>query len=123
MIDVQIIESDGKPAFAVVPIAEWRRIEAALEDAADAAALAAFDADPKETFPIAVADALIAGVHPVRVFREHRKMAQAALAQAAEIAVPYLSQIETGKREPSVAVLRRLAQALGVTADDLIPAA
>jgi len=37
--DVQIIEKDGEPEYAVVPIEAHRRMVAALEDAADAAAI------------------------------------------------------------------------------------
>ena len=37
--DVQIIEKDGEPEYAVVPIEEYRRMVAALEDAADSAAI------------------------------------------------------------------------------------
>jgi len=47
----------------------------------------------------------------------HRKLiglSQRALANQAGIAAPFLSQIEHGDRQPSPAVLRRLADALGV---------
>ena len=37
--DVQIIEKDGEPEYAVVPIEEYRRMVAVLEDAADSAAI------------------------------------------------------------------------------------
>jgi PHD/YefM family antitoxin component YafN of YafNO toxin-antitoxin module len=38
----QIIKKGGKPAFVVIPIEEWRRIEATLEERADTAAVRAF---------------------------------------------------------------------------------
>ncbi|MSP88666.1 MAG: XRE family transcriptional regulator [Alphaproteobacteria bacterium] len=41
---------------------------------------------------------------------------------AARIAKPYLSQLESGKRAASQAVLHRLARALRVDIDDLVPA-
>ena len=37
--DVQIIEKDGKPEYVVVPIEAYRRMVAALEDAADSTRL------------------------------------------------------------------------------------
>ena len=37
--DVQIIGKDGEPEYAVVPIEEYRRVVAALEDAADSASI------------------------------------------------------------------------------------
>jgi DNA-binding XRE family transcriptional regulator len=119
MIRPQIIESDGKPAFVVLPIAEWRRIEEILEDAEDIAALENWVRHPTETFPASVADALLAGQSPVRVFRVHRNLSQTELALKAAISVPYLNQIEAGKRKPSVEVLKRIASALSVTLEAL----
>ncbi|WP_420794812.1 helix-turn-helix domain-containing protein [Azorhizobium caulinodans] len=37
-----------------------------------------------------------------------------------EIAQPFLSQIETGKREGGIDTLKRIASALGVALDDLV---
>jgi hypothetical protein len=68
----QIIKKGGKPAFVVIPIDEWRRIEAALEDRADTAAVRAFLKNPAETFPDAVVAAILEGTHPVKAMREHR---------------------------------------------------
>jgi len=45
---------------------------------------------------------------------------QQALAQAAAISVPYLSQIESGRRTGSAEVLASLARALGRSVDDLL---
>jgi transcriptional regulator with XRE-family HTH domain len=55
----------------------------------------------------------------VRVWREHRALTVQALAFAAEVSAPYVSQIESGKRQPTVAVLKRIAAALAVDLDDL----
>ncbi len=44
------------------------------------------------------------------------------LAEAVEVQQSYISQIETGKREGTIDVLRRIAGALGITLDDLYPA-
>jgi hypothetical protein len=33
MIEPRIIEREGKPEYAVIPIAQWRRMEALLERA------------------------------------------------------------------------------------------
>jgi len=43
MIKPQIIEKDGKPQYALIPLAEWRRIEAMLDELEDIHAL---DAKP-----------------------------------------------------------------------------
>jgi len=120
MTKPQIIVSDGRPAFVVLPIEEWRKIEEMLEDAADNAALEAWAKAPTETFPASIADALIAGESPVRVFRRHRNLTQTELAHKAGISAPYLNQIEARKRKPSTEVLKRLASALDVPLDALV---
>lgn len=118
-----IIEKDGKPEYAVLPWNDYVRLTAAAEDAADAAALEAFDtADDGERLPDAMVARLLDGDNPVRVWRGHRGMKGKDLAAAAGIQPSYLSQIETGDREGSLAVLRRIAAALGCTLDDLYPA-
>jgi DNA-binding XRE family transcriptional regulator len=120
MTKPQIIEQDGKPAFVVLPISEWERIQERLEDISDQAAIDRFRTEGHETFPAAVVDALIAGENPIRTYRKHRSLTQHDLAKAAEITVPYLSQIESGKREPSLDVAKRLAASLSISVDDLV---
>ena len=73
-----------------------------------------------ESFPIEVADRLLAGEKAVRVYRDHRGMTQKQLARSAGINALYLSQIERGRRTGSARTLSALAEALGVDVDDLI---
>lgn len=113
----RIITQDGKPAFVVIPIAEWRRIKATLEDRADAAAVRAFLKHPTETFPDAVVAAILDGVHPIKALREHRGMTQARLAKAAGTSPVYLSQIERGERRAGRKLRTKLGTALGIAAD------
>jgi DNA-binding XRE family transcriptional regulator len=113
----QIIKKDGKPAFVVIPIDEWRRIEATLEERADTAAVRAFLSNPSETFPDAVVAAILEGTHPTKAMREHRGMTQVELARAGGTSSVYISQIERGKRRPGRRLLAKLAQALGVASD------
>lgn len=121
MSKVQIIEKDGRPAFAVVPIELWERIREAAEDAEDLAELERFDAeDDGFRVPHTVVVAMHEGRHPVRAWREHRQLTQEALATAAQVSTPYLSQIEGGKRVGAMKTLRRIAAALGVPVDALV---
>jgi hypothetical protein len=46
MIRPQIIEREGKPEYAVIPIAEWHRIEALLEELEDIRDLDAVSPSP-----------------------------------------------------------------------------
>jgi transcriptional regulator with XRE-family HTH domain len=55
--------------------------------------------------------------------REQRKRANLSLRQLAELTSlsnPYLSQVERGLHEPSVRVLKSIAQALNVSAETLL---
>lgn len=74
-----------------------------------------------ETVPAYVADRIFDNENPIRVWREHRQLTQDQLAARATIKKPYLSQIEAGKRSPSLAVLHGLAQALGVKLEHIAP--
>jgi DNA-binding XRE family transcriptional regulator len=78
-------------------------------------------ADGEEVIPAHVPYAIILdGENPVKVWREYRDMTQQELAQAAGISASYLSQIETGKREGTTAVLQAIARAMNLTLDDVV---
>lgn len=121
MSKVQIIEQDGKAVFAVVPIDIWNRIKDAAEDAEDLADIERFDREDDGTrVPHVVVKAKMDGVHPVRAWREYRGLTQDALSEASGISKPYLSQIESGKRDGTTRVLASLAKALQVPVDLLL---
>ncbi len=110
----QVIEVEGKPSLAVIPLAEWQRIIERLEDAEDALAVRRWRADPGETIPADV------GENKIKVWRMHRGLTQQALAEACGVSKPYVSQLEANTRLASQAVLRKLASALRVDLDDLV---
>lgn len=55
----------------------------------------------------------------VKRLREARDITQDALALGAEVHPAYLSNIERGKRQPSIEVITRIADRLGVSLDDI----
>lgn len=113
------IERDGT-RFALVPEDDLKRL---LERAAQLDDVLAYDAakaKAQELVPAAIVDRLIAGENPIKVWREHRGLTQQQLADACGISKPYVSQIESGAREPTVATLKALAAALAVDIDDLV---
>lgn len=57
---------------------------------------------------------------PLTVWREFRGLTVKTLAQKAGIMAAYLSRIETGKRDGTVGTMRKLAEALRLSIDDLI---
>ena len=115
MNKIQIIEHNGKPAYAVVPIQMWLRLRAAAEDAEDIADLKRFDReDDGVRIPVSVALTIADGAEPLRAWREHRGLTLQALADSASVSKPYVSQIEGGKRVGTTATLKKLARGLGV---------
>jgi transcriptional regulator with XRE-family HTH domain len=56
----------------------------------------------------------------LRSIRERRDLTQERLSRAAKIHVTQISHFEAGQREPNADNIRRLAQALDVTADYLL---
>ena len=56
----------------------------------------------------------------IKIVRQAKGLRLAALAKAAGISLPFLSLIEAEERQPSLAVLRRLAASLGVPSEVLI---
>ena len=121
---VKILESKGKPAFAVLPYDEYIALRELAEDAQDAVALARFAkryaSGKEETVPVEVVDRLIAGEPPLRVWREFRGMTAAQVAAAAQITPAHISKIESGKGDPSVALLKKLTRVLRVDMEALV---
>ena len=121
-MSVQTIEKNGKPEYVVLPWEEYQAMLAALEDRADTAALAGFAeqlARGEETIPATVVDRLLAGEQPVRVWREHRGLTQAQLAEAAGVTQSMVAMIERGDRRGTVDTLNVIARALKVELEDL----
>ena len=52
--------------------------------------------------------------------RTKKKMSQGDIARALEVHRAYISGIENGKRNPTLATIQKLAEALGVSADELL---
>ena len=119
-----ITNSDGGPAFAVIPYDEYEalieRLEW-LEDLRDSKTFAEKLArGEEEAIPVEVVERLVDGESPVKVWREHRGLTQEDLGEQVGLSGSYLSQIESGKREGTVRVYAALARALGVDVDDLV---
>jgi DNA-binding XRE family transcriptional regulator len=140
----KIVTRDGEPEEVVLSYADWRRIVArfreaggneAEEDADDIAAVAAARASDAEfaarlaaergdpvdtTVPLQVIKAKLEGVHPLKAWREYRGITQTELGSRSAVARDLIAQIETHKKQGSVATLDRLAQALGIPIEALI---
>jgi len=102
-IDFQVIEQNGKPAFAVVPYSEFITL-----------------VRPKGTIPHAVVEAnLIGDISLPRAWREHLGLTQKEVAKKAGMTQAALSQLEKTKARPRKATLEKLARALDLTVEQL----
>ncbi len=122
---VQFIKAEDGSELAVIPRSDYERLVATDEDRADNALADAAErrlADGEETVPVDMAKRLLAGEHPVRVWREHRGLRVGELAARAGLTQPQVSYIETGKRKGTFETMVALARALDVDLDDLVPA-
>jgi DNA-binding XRE family transcriptional regulator len=123
-MSVQIIERNGKPEWAVVPYEVYLRlVEQAemLQDIHDYDSVkAALEHGDEELVPSQIVYTILDGENPIKVWRDYRGLSQQELAETVGISVPYLSQLETGKRKGSLVVLAKIAKALGVPLDDIV---
>ena len=119
----QIIEKNGHPEFAVIPYADYQHFLELLEDESDARVIAefheAYAAGREFMVPDEILRRELAGESPIKLWRERRGLTQQELAEKAGISKPYLSQIETGKRQGTVETLSALARSLDIPLDML----
>ena len=92
-----LLHIQGKP-YVLVPLHEFRAMTSAGND---------------NTVPSDILDKLAARQqHPLRILRDHRGLTQSQLAEKAGISRPYLTEIETGRKEGSIRAMKALAQVL-----------
>jgi DNA-binding XRE family transcriptional regulator len=123
-MNVQVIERDGQPEWAVIPYELYVQLteEAAmLQDIRDYdVAKALLERGEEELIPSEVVYAIMDGENPLKVWRDYRQLTQQQLAEAVGISTPYLSQIETGKRTGTTEVLTTIAKVLKVSLDEIV---
>ena len=123
MSNVQLILKEGQPEYAVLPYDLYTQL---VDDAEMLQDVRGYDeakqaiTDGEELIPSHVIYAIIDGENPIKVWREYRGLTQQELAKTAVISPSYLSQIETGKREGTTAVLLSIARAMNLTLDDVV---
>lgn len=121
MKNIQFIQKNGKPVFAVLPYSLYKRMAENAEMLDDIRAYDEAKAkDDGFRIPLEVVTRELDTGSPALAWREHRGMTQEVLAKKAGISTPYLSQIETGARKGSVKVMKALARTLKVPLDILV---
>ena len=121
-MSAQIIEIGGQQA-AVLPVDEYQSLLEKAEMLDDVSAYdkakAELASGNDELVPAEIAESLLDGENPIKVWRKYRKLSQNQLADAAGISQAYLAQIETGKREGGISVYQTIAEILSVDLDDI----
>jgi len=117
-----------KQATVTLSRTDYEALLARAEDAEDLAAIAAAEARERALgigkarhghLPAERVKELVAGEHPIRVWRRHRGLTREALAARADVSGSYLSEIETGRKRGSFAAIARLAAALDAPLDTI----
>ena len=99
-----LLHIQGKP-YVLVPLHDYRQMTSS---------------NSNTDLPDDILDKLSAREeHPLKIIRAHRKMTQAELAKVSGISRPYLTEIETGKKDGSLRAMKALAEALNVNVGDL----
>ncbi len=117
---MQTITTPNGETLVVLPLAEYER----LIDKADVAKadriMADIAAGREEVVPAKIARRLIAGENKIKVWRTHRGLSGRDLSAGVDISASFLSQLERGKKEGSVSVMKKIAAALRVDLDDIV---
>ena len=123
-MNAQIIEKNGKPEWAIIPYGEFIKIQELLENAEDIKDieenLKAIEENREIVVPGEVTFAIVEGTHPIRAWREYKNMRINDLAKRVGISGSFLSQIENGKRNPTIETLKTIASALDIEPEMLI---
>ncbi len=99
-MNYDIIHIAGKP-HVLVPVHDYTALK---------------NAGSNNNLPNSVMEQLTVGKDsPIKVIRKHRGLTQGDLAEAAGISRPYLTEIETGRKDGSIRALKSIAGALDVS--------
>lgn len=120
---VQFVEIAGQQ-IAMLPASDYARLLALAEDREDLAAAEAAEQRRlagEEYVPFSLVQSIIAGENPLRAWRKYRGLTLDALAERTGSRKSALSDIENGKAHGKPALWRKLATALDVTVDEILP--
>lgn len=120
--NIQIIENRDGSKLAVLPLKDYEKLVDRLEIAEDLKAVDDFDRnDTGERIPHELVKKIVGGENRVKVWREFRGLTQKELAEKTGTAQPFIAQMEKGERNGTGKTLKKIAEALGLDVDILIP--
>lgn len=106
--------------MVTIPASEYQQLLSAQEDLADLMAVRAHLSNPQAGLPHEFAKRLIEGEAALKLWREHRGLGQNELSQASGVNRVQIGDIETRGKTGSVETLKKLAETLDISVDDLI---
>ena len=116
----EFIQKDGKP-YAVIPYEIYEQLLGDAEMLDDIKAYDEAKSQGGELFPFEIAERLLDGENPIKVFREYGGMTQKKLAEAVGVTENYIYMLENDSaRHGSTKLLKAIAAALKVRVDDLV---
>lgn len=104
LTDVQFIEQNGKPVFAVIPYEKYLKLQPPEEAAI-----------PHEVVGLVIKK----GMNLVKAWRTHLGLTQAEVAKKAGISQAALSQMEKGEKDLRTKTLEKLATAMALNVEQL----
>jgi ribosome-binding protein aMBF1 (putative translation factor) len=117
----------GKGEVAILPRKEYEALAAKAAEADEDAGTARLVARARReiakgepVIPLEAVNRIANGDNPIRVIREWKDIGQLELAKKTAIGQGYLSDLESGRRKGTAAVLKEIARALGVPLDLLV---
>ena len=123
-MNTQTIMTPTGERLIILLEADYNLLLEAAENAADRSAAADIKRKlangEEEMLPSAFVDRMLSGENVLRLWREYRGLSSAALAEKAGVSQSYISEIETGKKDGSVRTMKKLAEALNVSLDDIV---
>ena len=119
----QIVEIAGEK-MAVLPVADYERLLERAEDKVDI--VAAQGAEERrlageEYVPAEMVDRILDGENPLRVWRQYRTFSLKQLAEKSGVGLSYISELERGLKNGPGRVWAKLARALNVAVEDILP--
>jgi len=117
---IEILKQNNKPIFAVVPFKKYEEMLEAYEEFQDTKEVEKFKMSKHKFFPEEIALRIIKEDNPIKIYREFLGITQENLAKDLKVSKQFISQIETNKTAPSLKILKRIAERLDMSVDDLI---
>ena len=123
--DARLTKSPKGDEIVILSRDEYDRLIAPPEDRTDdktaRGAIAQIASGAEAVLSESELDEFLKAKTPLSFWRKKRRMTQADLAKATDIAQGFISEIESGQKPGTPATLKKIAQALNIKIDDLIP--